>query len=159
MDRKTLTYRVFEWVFWNFLGARILMLIQPISLYTLLSAPLSSSWGVFWAQQPMWFFYVQVTQGLLTLYAHLTRRLILKAATLALTFPALPWLSWVTEINLYGDITLTTEYKVFNQIFLILPYILVQIGYAYFILRTWVRARLAQKAELPVPATNNNFGA
>lgn len=115
--------------------------------------------GVFWAQQPMWFFYVQVTQGLLTLYAHLTRRLILKAATLALTFPALPWLSWVTEINLYGDITLTTEYKVFNQIFLILPYILVQIGYAYFILRTWVRARLAQKAELPVPATNNNFGA
>ncbi|MEY4348984.1 MAG: hypothetical protein RL719_281, partial [Actinomycetota bacterium] len=115
------------------------MLLEPISIFTWLAWPLTAPWGVFWAQQPMWFFYVQVIQGLLTLYAHRTPNLALKIIALAFTFPALPWLSWVTEINMYGQITLTFEYRVFNQIFLVLPYTLVQIGYAFFILRSWSR--------------------
>jgi hypothetical protein len=123
------------------------MLLEPISIFTWFAFPLSGSWGVFWAQQPMWFFYVQVVQGFLTLLADRSRNLALKILLLTLTFPALPWLSWVTEINIYGQITLTFEYRVFNQIFLVLPYTIVQLGYAFFILRSWIKDNRNGKAE------------
>ena len=128
-------YQFFQWAFWNFLGVRLIALILGVGqLFGFLSLPTEFPWGAFWAQQPIWFLYIQVLNGGLTFLAYRLTNRVLKTLVLLPTFILLPIATFVGGLNFY-PYTHGIEYRYWTLELIVLPYLLVQAGYLVNALR------------------------
>jgi len=114
---------------------RLIALIVGVGqLFGFLSLPAEFPWGAFWAQQPIWFFYIQVLNGGLTFLAYRLTNRLLKTLVLLPTFILLPIATFVGGLNLY-PYTQGIEYRYWTLELVAFPYVLVQAGYLVNALR------------------------
>ena len=128
-------YQFFEWAFWNFLGVRIFSLLFGLgSLYAFMSDPLKYPFFSLAKFEPFWFVLILVFNGALTWLATKCVSLFSRLAILIPTLLVLPITTFLSGLTVFEYETPSLEYQMWTQVHLVLPYLLVQLGYVIKVL-------------------------